>query len=390
MTNKDTVLDGKTNQSYAIAGEPVVDKEVPPYAKPQKPKLNKEKNYSSAEKFAPNRDKPTTADAKKGLLELPAAMAAVDPQGISSITPMMYPMLGQIAAASSGSSQSSRKRTIEDALSGALALLSNKYTFEYLTLVFDTALKDNAIRFIDVEYRDIVKNAIANLLKNHTVYGEGKLPVSSYEVVSTIGEPQTPLVETAPDFYIQQYYTKSNDPYPGYIKWVSQNGLDFVFTERSIGDIYYTTPEEEVYSESEQFLAISLEPYVISNNLTAHVLNDLLTQQDREVAEKTQEKTGGKNTAKQFQDILSMLAGYAGMITNKQQSTQLPNSVLNQSSINSSLDSFMRNIGQIKQEKEKAKQASQPATAVSNAIAALGAGTQLVGSAKSLYDTIKG
>ena len=387
---KDTVIEGKTNQSYAVTKETVVDDGIPPYARPQKPKLNKEKNYSSAEKFAPNRDKPTTADAKKGLLELPAAMSAVDPQGLSSIAPMMYSMLGQIASSSSGSSQSSRKRVIEDALTGALSLLSNKYTFEYLTLVFDNALKNNSIKFIDPEYRDIVKNAIANLYKNYSLYGEGNIPTKTVDVVTTIGTPQTPLVTVVPDLYIQQYYTKSTDPYPGYIKWVSQDETDYVFTERTIGDPYYTSPDEEIYSESEQFLAVSLEPYVIENNLTAKILNDLMVDQDKTVENNTQEKTAGKNSAKQFLDILSKLAGYAGTISNNQQSVQLPVSVLNQSSIQSSLNNFMKNVGQLKQEKEKAKQASQPVNAVSNMISALGTGSQFVGSAKSLYDTIKG
>lgn len=388
-TEKNTVIDGKTNQSFAVTNDTVVGKETPPYAKPQKPKLNKEKNYKAAEKFAPNREKPTTADAKKGLLNLPAAMSAVDPQGLSSIAPMMYSMLGQIAASSSGSSQSSRKRIIEDALSGALALLSNKYTFQYLTLVFDAALANNAIQLIDSDYRETVKNALANLYKNYTSYGEN-IPTNTVDVVVTIGIPQTPLVTVVPDFYVQQYYSKSTDPYPGYIKWISPDSTDYVFTERTIGDPYYTTPEEEVYTEAEQQLAISLEPYVIENNLTAPILNDLILQQDQDIQNGTQEKTGGKNSAKQLFDILSQLAGYAGTISNTQQSTQLPNSVLNQSSIQSSLSSFMSNVGQLRQEKEKAKQGSQPATAISSMISAIGSGAQFAGSAKSLYDKIKG
>ena len=370
-------------------GEPLVDDTVTPYADPAKPKGLGEKNYAIAEKFATNREKPTTADAVKGLLNLPSAMAAVDPKGLSSVAPMMYKMLGQIASASSGSSQSSRKRVIEDALTGALSILSNKYSFEMITIAFDNALKDGGINQITEVYKDIVVNALANLYLNYATSTDGKFSESSYTTVTTKMEvPPSPLVTVVPDLYVQQYYTPENDPYPGYILWFSQDETEYVFTERQIGNVYYSTPDEEIYSISEKELANGLEPDIVNNNLTVNKLNDLLAEQDSNVDENSQEKTSGKNVATQAVSLLMQLSGYAGVISNLQQKVQLPVSVLNQGSVKKSTEAFMKNIAQMRQHKEKAKKGAKPVTGISNLLSAVGAVSSAVGAVSSAVGAV--
>ena len=388
MPEKPALKEGKTRLE-----NPLTTSETPKYADPQRKKEEPKKNYTAAEKYAPNREKPTTADAKKGLLDIFSAVAAVDPQGLSSISPTMFSMFGQIASAAEGSSEATRKQTIEDALTGALSLLSNKYTFEQITLVFDIALANDGIKLIDPNYRTIVKNALSNLYKNYFTYGEGNIPVSTVETVTEIGTEPSPIVETVPDLYVQQYYTKQTDPYPGFIKWVSQDGTTVVYTSRSIGDPYYTSATDEVYSEAEQGLAIALEPYIVEINLTANILNDLLTEQEQQVEDSTADKTGGKNSAKKLMNILMQLAGYAGQIANLQQTVQLPVSVLNQDSVKKSHEAFLKNIGDLRRAKDKAREAVKPASPVSNLISLAPQVQQIATTAnqvKSLYDKIKG
>jgi hypothetical protein len=374
------------SQNYYILGEPLIDPEKSKYLNHPAPKKKKQKNYKNAEKGAPNRDKPTTASGKKGLKDLPSLMASVDPKGISSVAPMMYQMLGQISSASKGGSQSSRKKTVEDAFTGALSILANKYTFDYLTLVFDNALKDNKIKLITVEYQEVVKNALANLYTNYIQYGDGNFPVNEYIKITEIGEPPENVVTIVPDLYIQQYYIFEKDPYPGYIQWLSPDEVESVYTERKIGDYYYPSADEEIYSEAELKLSIELEPYVSDNNLTASILNDLLISQESEIEASSEEKNNGKNSSKQLVDTLLKLAGYAGVISNLQQKLQLPISVLNQGAIKKSTDAFMKNIGKIKQEKEKAKKAAQPLSPIS----ALGNLTSALGSVSGALGSVSG
>ena len=385
----DSVDAGVTSSHFGVLGKPLANSSSL-FTRVPKPVENKKKNKVIADKFAPNKDKPTTANAKKGLLALPAAMAAVDPQGLSSIAPKMYQMLGQIASAAGGASESTRKQTVEDALSGALAVLSNKYTFEYLTLVFNNALQNDGIKLIDSGYQSVVKNALANLYKNYLTYGEGNIPVTTYETVTTIGEAPSPLVTDVPDLYVQQYFTKENDPYPGYIQWLSQDGTEYVFTERTIGDPYYSSPDEEVYSDAEIQLAVNLEPFVIDNNLTPGDLNDLLTSQETQIENNTAEKTGGKNSSQQLMSVLMQLAGYAGQIANLQQSLQLPFSVLSQGGIKKSHEAFMKNIGQLKQAKDKARQAVMPLSPVAGLLSSVGAVSGALGAVSGAVGAVSG
>jgi len=190
------------SQNYYILGEPLIDPEKSKYLNHPAPKKKKQKNYKNAEKGAPNRDKPTTASGKKGLKDLPSLMASVDPKGISSVAPMMYQMLGQISSASKGGSQSSRKKTVEDAFTGALSILANKYTFDYLTLVFDNALKDNKIKLITVEYQEVVKNALANLYTNYIQYGEkDRVSRTCEDIFNTIEEAKDSALKKLDRYY---------------------------------------------------------------------------------------------------------------------------------------------------------------------------------------------
>ena len=344
------------------------------YLEHPEPVANKNKNYKNAENAAPNKDKPTTADAQKGLLSLPSVMASVDPQGLSVIAPQFYSMAGQIytsflAASSSGSSGSStgstsgnsssstRTMTVQEAFTEVLFLLANKYTFNTLTLSIDSVTKSGGLKLIDIQYQDVVKNATATLYVYYAAYGNS-IPTNQYSTVVAIGtKTPSPIVTTVPDFYTKQYYTIETDPYPGYVQWLSPDGKTSVYTVRQPGDIYYTSPLQEVTSEAVLFLYNSLEPYITTNTLTAAILNDLLRKTEAKIQQTAQESTGGSSSSSSSMDVLMKLAGYLGVITQLQQTLQLPFSVLNSGSIVSSQTSFLQNMALIKQQKTWADQA---------------------------------
>lgn len=305
------------------------------------------------------KDKPTTADAQRGTKDLPSVIAQVGEA--AAFLPNMYSMMAMISAIMSGRSQTSRKKTIEDSLSGALAILVNKWGYDKVIRVLDAALANNKINLIDEVYRDIVKNAIANLYIAAVKYGPDKIPVYTYSTVTTIGPVPSPLVKIVPDLYVQEYFIQANDPYPGYIKWNSQDETEVVFTERKIGDRYFVSPQEEVYSISETELAEALDPYIRDENLTASILNNLLRDQDSNIAANSKEKTQGKNSSGENSlKLLQSLLGYISKMTNQQRSSQLPPSVLNKSSISTSLNNFETNMAELKDIKKKTKQAVTP------------------------------
>ena len=76
--------------------------------------------------------------------------------------------------------------------------------------------------------------------------------------------------------------------------------------------------------------------------MTATVLNDLLIAQNKLITEFLNEKTLGKGSGSgsNAQSLIQSLLGFIASASNTQKSTQLPPSVLNQSSIQESLKKF--------------------------------------------------
>lgn len=344
---------------------PIVKRPVTPTPKYAYRNNNPEEKVNATDKKrqeAKLADKPTTADGEKGNKDLPSVVAQVG--NAASFLPNMYSMMGMITALVGGRSQTSRKKIIEDSLSGALAILVHKWGYDKVINVLDVALAGDNFQQIDEIYRTNVKNAISNLYKAAVEFGPNNIPVYTYSTVTTIGPVPSPLVTTVPDLYIQQYYLQAEDPNPGYIKWNSQDGTEFVFTERKIGDKYYISPQQEIYSISEQQLADALDPYIELETLTAPILNDLLREQDSNIQTNTKEKTLGKGTGSDGVNSLRLLMSLIGPIsaaTNLQKSLQLPFSVMNKGSVSKSLQAYEKNQAEAAKLKQQLKQAATPA-----------------------------
>jgi len=297
-------------------------------------------------------DRATTAAAAKGTTDLSAVISQVGKNAVALQN--LYPMVTLVSAILSGAGSSTgnskitsgRKKIIEDALTGAIVILIKKWGYDKVINVFNAVLENNGLQFIDKDYIDIVKNALANVSKLAAQFGPNNIPIYEYSTVETIGKVPTPLVTVVPDMYVQEYYIQREDPYPGFIKWNSSDQSTYVFTERKIGDKYYISPQEEVYSISEQQLAEDLDPYIDNENLTAKILNDLLDKQNNNVGNNMDEKTLGKGSGSDSanaQELLQQLLGIVSTITNLQKSQQLPRSVLNSVSVSESLKKFENN-----------------------------------------------
>lgn len=337
----------------------------PPYADPPNKDKEKAKSLKDVrEKFAPNKDKPTTASGDPNP-DLPSLQRQIDPQGLSSILPMMLSALGSVNSSMNSSSQSTRKNIIEDALTGALVLLEKRYGFDQVIFVIFTAIGGDAYYKIDPVYRSIVDNAVLNLVKLAVEHGTGKIPTKTYRTFEyTIITPK-PIVtlDQVPDLSIKQYYTAENDPYPGYTQWLLPNGTlssagtNFVYTRMAVDEIPYDSADDEIYSIAEKELAQALDPYIKAFNLTAEILNSLLHTQDNNIEQNGMERNMGKNSSNNLMQLINMLLGIIGQIINKEKNQHLPNSVLDQGKINEALEKFSKNMGMLKKMKSDAERA---------------------------------
>jgi len=270
---------------------------------------------TSREKYAPFADIPTIAAALPGL-KIPEALLQVDPQKLSQVLPEMYKQFMQMRnlmsafnsrggfGGGSGTSNSSsvttnneEKDDVIKVFKGAMARLSRKYGFLECLAVITEALSDG--KYVDLldDYEQLFLEVVVEYVK----MGEENnfvLPVNDPPVVVYGLSVPTPLIVDAavPDFYIKQYYLADLDPYPGYIKWVSQDGLTSYYVKRTSTDYPFESALDEVQYTLEVALAAELDPYFENKNLTVAALNIILPKYHQSTQQKKMEQGMGKNS----------------------------------------------------------------------------------------------
>jgi len=368
----------KTTLGNVSLGQPLkIDDTKPGYAEPPDASAKQASTLKEVrEKYAPNADKKTTAAGSKGGLDINSVLQAVDPAGLSSILPGMVSGLSKVNSTMNAAAPSAKKTVVQNSLYGALCKLSKSYGFTRVISVFDTAITNGGMQRISVDQRSVVSTALTNLIENANENGPDNIQLPRiFNRVDVIGNTvPTPVTNIVPDLYTQVYYTTDADPYPGYKQWLSNDQTTIIYTQRTIGEFYYETADDEIYDTSVIELKEDLDPYCdpeyldpVTNLpivLTATILDGFLTTQNTNVENNSMEKNLGQGSSSNFMNNLTTLMGYTGTIVSGIQSSQLPLSVLNQSSINSSLTGYSKNIAMLKSMKANALAAFKPAAAV--------------------------
>ena len=378
MSSEYDAFSAKTTIGNVSLGQPLkIDNTKPNYAEPPDASASSAASLEELrKKHAPNADKKTIASGIKGVLSILNVLNSVDPSGSSSALPGMVSGLSKINATMNAAAPSTKKTVVQNSLYGALCQLSKKYTFDRVITVFNIALSNNGMTRITSTQRSVVSTALTYLIQNANENGPDniKIPVTFAKVTEIGLTKPTPIVYSAPELYTQVYYTIDTDPYPGYKKWLSNDNTTAVYTQRAIGEFYYETADDEIYDISVKELVLDLDPYCDPNyidpinklpvTLTATILDSFLTSQNTNVENNSMEKNLGNGSSSNLMDNLISLMGYTGSIVNTLQSTQLPLSVLNKSSINSSLNGYSKNMSMLKSMKANALSAFKPAAPV--------------------------
>lgn len=325
---------------------------------------------------AKHADLPTTAAADPKL-QLPEALNQVDPQKLSQFLPNMYSqfmtMRNLMNSFNKGNSDTSNPgymaTSVTDVFTGALANLSKSFSFYYVLTVLFFTLSNGRYNLISTQFKDIVLNAIINLIKLAIQYGETNIPTSTIPQIVYGTKVPRPLYNSyseVPDYYIQQYYTPENDPYPGYIEWKNPDTNVSIYVKRTSTDHPYNSAENEIFTTAEIEMSKELAPYFKNNNLTVDVLNNLLSKYCTQIQDNNLEKNMGKNSKNNILSLLSQLAGIAATIGNKSKSNHIPQSVLNKNIMSNIIDEHKNKIGQIKKLKSLASNSVLPMNLVNN------------------------
>lgn len=328
-----------------------------------------EKLKEVRDEYAKNADKPTTASGDKGGKDLPQVLQKVDGSGMSQVMPQMYQQMQQITsllAMGSGSQGSSGGGSpsfgstppagpsviLNDSFTGALAILIRQFGFESVIGLFVSVLKNDGLSYIDVLYRDIVKNSIANIIRLALYFGPLDIPVSKYDDTVFGDLVPSPLVtsDSVPDLYVKQYYTLDNDPFPGYEEWLSPDKTTKVYVKKAAKSYHFTTSSEEIFSTSERSIAAAIVPYFeLDTNgkliriLTPSILNDILYAQMVSIESNTMDLGGGKNSGSSSNSggmLGGQLQSLMGMLT---QQTSKPNAAV--TSLDDVMQKFKKDMG---------------------------------------------
>ena len=325
------------------------------------------------EKLAKNADKPTTASGDKGEKDLPNVIKQVDPQGTAQVIPQIYQKMSQMrgilsfgggmggsgggsgsgagSGATDGYNGAGASYTLQDSFTGALAILTKKYNFERVISIFVKTLEGDNINYIDEAYRKYVTNGIANLIKLALYFGPLNIPVSQYDdtVFGDLVPDIVVLADGVPDMYVKQYYTLSEDPYPGYIEWLSPDGKEKVYVKKEPNSYHYTSCAQEVFSISELLIAKYLDPYfnprqIPVETLTATILNDILAEQMYLIEENTANNSMGNNSNNN-QNSGNMMGGMLQQLMSTVMQQLQSDSVLNSGEIQQVLEKNKKTMG---------------------------------------------
>lgn len=363
-------------------------------ATPENSKYNRKKHIpnksgnkgqeTARKKFAKYADYPTTAAADPSL-KLPEALMQVDPQKISQVLPEMYSKLMQVrnlmnlfnsinGGGTSGANNQSpggqAKTSIINVFAGALAILVKRYGYYDVLYTLFSTLANNNYKNIVEAYQPIVFESIAMIIKKAAQYGNTSIPISTIPQITyglKIPTPLYSLYREIPDYYVQQYYTGSLDPYPGYIEFKGPNG-DSIYLRRTATDPPFESAIEEVHTTAEYDMANELDEYFKNKYASIQVLNTILVKYCTQIEQQKLEKSAGKGSSnsQNMLSMLSMFAGIAGQLAQTCETSQLPPSVLDVGSVTDSLEKHRRNIGKAKMLKNYSKEAFNPLGLLNN------------------------
>ena len=332
---------------------------------------------------------PTTASEDPDK-RLPEAVMSADPNGQSQVLAnMMKSMLTIAMIMSFAGNKSSSKpspisspvgKTMSNAFSAALSILTKKYKPENILTAFDNGFGVDGILFVTLEYQDMVHAGLSKLISDIILYGDNNIPTLIVPTFTYGKSVPVPLYTFPPDMYVKQYEPQEEIDFPDYILWVGPDG-DRVWTQRTPEQPPYKSADQEILTTSAYEIAAALDPFIKLNSVTPADINDILAHHNTVIPNKSMNLVVGNNSSNSSTLInnLTLILGLLGTIMSLAQTLGLPKSVVDAGKVGIAITAFSRNMATIKRMQSASKGAFGGNGAL-GAIAGLGALAGVVGS----------
>ena len=321
------------------------------------------------------------ASGDPSLKTIKTTLDETDPQRKSQVLPNMYNEFEKIKqiisspptfSASFGGGgggtsaapnvSSTSKAQVQDALTGALCILTKKYGYAAVLGAFTALFIREPFKNVLPDFQPIVYGAFVNVVKLIKEYGEKNIPILTPPSVVFGTKIPFPIVIDIPDFYVQQFYPSDVDPYPGYIQWQGIDG-GYIYTLRTQTDYPFSTSYDAVLYDAQIGLAKELEPYILAPlTFTIAILNSLLSKYCIQIQNQNTMNTMGKNSDSNLAGLLGQLLPLLQSAISKSQSDHLPQSVLDQGKINTLHQNKQKKQAEAKKADLSAQEAVKPKT----------------------------
>ena len=166
-------------------------------------------------------------------------------------------------------------------------------------------------------------------------------------------------ITAVPDGYFQVFTFTSTDPYPGYIEWEGPDG-ELLFTVRPYNQPYSQTPNEDVINAGITVMLTDLSNLIKSKKLSIIAIQNILNNGNNQMQKQGLNNTMGNNSGnggQQMMNIAMQLLGMLGQLLQQAQQNHIPNSVLDQGSMDQTLQNMSQQMSFIKKKKDYGKQA---------------------------------
>jgi len=321
---------------------------------------------------APNADKPSIAHVDPSM-DLNSALQQVGTSGqvfpkLISILTQVKGIMAMMHTTSPSSSPSSATNTnnnetintLISALTGALTIISNKIGFDNVVSTLSSTFANGNAANLETKYVSVVSESIINLVELAISQGNTQnLPYTATPGYNTIPPgtiPLSPLYATPPDNYVQQFFSITNDPYPGYVQWQGPLGND-VYTTRTADYPNYDSALESVTGNAQIQLVTLLSPPLQINLLTVPQLNAILDSVYQYIVSSGQDSVlgnnSGGNSGANIMTIALLLLGAAGALMNNGLN-KIPTGA-NVSSLTTTIQTAAKNLSILQQMKNISK-----------------------------------
>lgn len=353
---------------------------------------------TARDKFAKNGDIPSgIASAASSNKTISKALNEVDGEKKSQVLKKMYEKFNSMqgilnlsksgqqgSASDTGQGQTQEptpakemsegtKKVLIIALTGALEILTNnkKIGYKKVVLAFNDCLTSlsgdpgsttSGFDQLSIDYQDVISQSLINLAIDYKDSGgkklmNGILTIPPTPVIPKGSKPPPGLVNNPPLYSTQKFYSKEEDPYPGYIQWENIDG-SYSYTKRGNSPAFETAEDAIAYNNQINLVDAFVKPISINSLKADYVIEVLDTAADNidnQYAELLLGNTsgtpadsnggnggGGKDGKNDIAGMAQQLLPQFQQLLTKAQSNHLPKSVLDNGKVSKLLENFQK------------------------------------------------